>query len=257
MITEHKLRSERVDFVDYWYAGKIEVKGDKLIIEYYFSTYTLDIVEHISSNSLLYDFVNPAKLPKEAREMLEKNNAITSSQKVYVSRLIKGLQGHNLKDKDVHHLNKNSQCNRSSNLMVLTRKEHLALHGGEISLSDLVLTLPKKPKKIHKPHKKHVSEYKIYNIKKYLLLGKSANYIKKHLKTDKKTIAEIREQKPDHLKISYHLKQKLKKLKAKLLKTLSSFFSNLANKPKHAMSNDFNCMYSDIICPNCNYNNTS
>ena len=252
---EHKLRSERVDFIDYWYAGKIEVKGNKLIIEYYFSTYTLDIEEHISSNSLVYDFVNPAKLPKEAREMLEKNNAITSLQKVYVSRLIKGLQGHNLKDKDVHHLNKNSQCNRSTNLMVLTRKEHLALHGGEISLSDLVLTLPDKPKKVYKPHtKRHISERKIFNIKKYLLFGKSANWIKKELRTDKKTIAEIKNKNLDQLELSTYLKQKLKRLKAKLLKTLSSFFSNLANKPKHALSNEFNCMYNSITCPNANNN---
>ncbi|MBR5304358.1 MAG: hypothetical protein IKU37_05980, partial [Candidatus Gastranaerophilales bacterium] len=97
MIIEHKLRSERVDFVDYWQAGKIEVKGDQLIIEYFFSTYTLDIKEHISSNTLIYDFVNPAKLPKEAQEILKENHAITSPQKVYISRLQKGLQGYDLK----------------------------------------------------------------------------------------------------------------------------------------------------------------
>lgn len=257
MIIEHKLRSERVDFIDYWQGGKIEVKGDKLIIEYFFSTYTLDIKEHISSNTLLYDFVNFSLLPKEIKKILEEHNAVTSPQKIYVSRLQMGLRGYDLKEKDVHHLNKNSQYNKSSNLIVFDPEQHKAYHRGEISLSDMVLTLPDKPKKIRKPHKKHISEYKIFKIKKFLLLGKSANYIKKHLKTDKKTIAEIKHENLDQLKVSTHLKQKLKRLKVKISDVLRQIFNFSSNKPKHTLNYDFNSMYSDIICPNCTYNNTS
>lgn len=246
-------KSERVDFVDFWQAGKIEVKGDKLIIEYFFSTYILEIHEHVSSNTLIYDFVNPAELPKEAREILRKNNAITSPQKVYVSRLIKGLQGYDLKGKEVHHVNRNTQYNRSSNLIALTPEAHKMYHRGEIHLpSDLVLTLPKKPKKLHKPHKKHISERKIFNIKKYLLFGKSANWIKKELRTDKKTIAEIKQKNLDQLNLPTHLTQKLKRLKVRISDVLKQIFNFSPNKPKHAMSNDFNCMYNSITCPKVN-----
>ncbi|MBR5304351.1 MAG: HNH endonuclease, partial [Candidatus Gastranaerophilales bacterium] len=205
--------------------------------------------------TLIYDFVNPAKLPKEAQEILKENHAITSPQKVYISRLQKGLQGYDLKGKEVHHVNRNTQCNRSSNLIALTPEAHKMYHRGEIHLpSDLVLTLPKKPKKLHKPHKKHISERKIFNIKKYLLFDKSANWIKKELRTDKKTIAEIKNKNLDQLEISAHLKEKLKRLRVKILDLSRRIFNFSPNNQKHAMSNDFNCMYNSITCPKTNNN---
>ena len=141
----------------------------------------------------------------------------------------------------IHHIDGNSLNNSPDNLEALTPKEHREKHAHQLLISDIALTLPDK-RKGAKHKKAHISQNKAFAVKKMLIEGRSANFIKQNLKVDKSTIKKIA-----HYIKSPKLIKKLCTLKAKLLKTLKGFFSSKANKPKTDLKHYKHCISNNII----------
>ena len=252
----HKPKSKRVDFKAEWLLGDIEIKDNEFIITELDKKFIIPIQTKFNYvKQSYYDFISLDLLPFEAKMMIYRAGGKTG-KKDYITYLNRGLiilckDLENIAGLHVHHIDGNSLNNSPDNLEALTPKEHREKHAHQLLISDIALTLPDKRNKI-KHKKAHISQNKAFIAKKMLIEGKSANFIKRNLKIDKGTLRKI-----DQYITSSKLIKKLCTLKAKLLKTLSSFFSNLANKPQHALSTNKHCISNSITYPNYTFNNDS